>query len=204
MYEDIIEKLSDRRRVFDGAIIHVDHMTATLPNGKEALREVAVHIGAAAVVPVDAEGNVYLVRQFRAPLEKVTLEIPAGKLDFKGEDRFECAKRELREETGYTANNWTHLTDLATTPGEGFGGITELEREKNPPPPGQGFPGGPPPGGGNKEPDPYYFSCDAYTMKFNYCHQKPLPKPYWTFSETRSYGPDGEEGFSWDMVYGGK
>ena len=87
MYEDIIEKLSDRRRVFDGAIIHVDHMTATLPNGKAALREVAVHIGAAAVVPLDSEGNVYLVRQFRAPLEKVTLEIPAGKLDFKGEDR---------------------------------------------------------------------------------------------------------------------
>ncbi|MBE6991869.1 MAG: nuclear transport factor 2 family protein [Ruminococcaceae bacterium] len=95
-------------------------------------------------------------------------------------------------------------TDFSTPPGEGFGGPTELEREKNPPPPGQGFPGGPPPGGGNKEPDPYYFSCDAYTMKFNYCHQKPLPKPYWTFSETRSYGPDGEEGFSWDMVYGGK
>lgn len=117
MYEDIIERLSDRRRVFDGAIIHVDHMTATLPNGKEALREVAVHIGAAAVIPVDSDGNVYLVRQFRAPLEKVTLEIPAGKLDFKGEDRFECAKRELREETGYTAGKWAHLTDLATTPG---------------------------------------------------------------------------------------
>lgn len=117
MHEDIIEKLNNRRRVFDGAIIHVDHMTATLPNGKEALREVAVHIGAAAVIPVDSEGNVYLVRQFRAPLEKVTLEIPAGKLDYKGEDRFECAKRELREETGYTAGKWTHLTDMATTPG---------------------------------------------------------------------------------------
>lgn len=117
MYEDIMEKLSERRRVFDGAIIHVDHMTATLPNGKQALREVAVHIGAAAVIPVDDEKNVYLVRQFRSPLEKVTLEIPAGKLDYKGEDRFECAKRELREETGYTASKWTHLTDLATTPG---------------------------------------------------------------------------------------
>lgn len=76
-----------------------------------------MHIGAAAVIPVDSDGNVYLVRQFRAPLEKVTLEIPAGKLDFKGEDRFECAKRELREETGYAAGKWTHLTDLATTPG---------------------------------------------------------------------------------------
>ena len=117
MYEDIVEKLGDRRRVFDGAIIHVDHMTAQLPNGKTALREVAVHIGASAVVPVDAEGNVYLVRQYRAPLESVTLEIPAGKLDRKDEDRLEAAKRELREETGFTAGKWTHLTDLATTPG---------------------------------------------------------------------------------------
>ena len=117
MFEDIMEKLSDRRRVFDGAIIHVDHMTATLPNGKQALREVAVHIGASAVIPVDNEGNVYMVHQFRAPLEKITLEIPAGKLDYKGEDRLEAAKRELREETGFTAGKWTHLTDLATTPG---------------------------------------------------------------------------------------
>lgn len=117
MYEDIIEKLGDRHRVFDGAIIHVDHMTALLPNGRTALREVAVHVGASAVVPVDGEGNVYLVRQFRAPLEAVTLEIPAGKLDFRGEDRLSAAQRELREETGFTAAKWTHLTDLATTPG---------------------------------------------------------------------------------------
>ncbi len=117
MFEDIMEKLSDRRRVFDGAIIHVDHMTATLPNGKTALREVAVHIGASAVIPVDSEGNIYMVRQFRSPLEKVTLEIPAGKLDYKGENRLEAAKRELREETGFTAGSWTLLTDLATTPG---------------------------------------------------------------------------------------
>ena len=117
MYEDILEKLSDRRRVFDGAIIHVDHMTALLPNGKTALREVAVHMGASAVVPVDEEGSVYLVRQFRAPLEKVTLEIPAGKLDHPGENRLESAQRELREETGFSADSWKKLTDLATTPG---------------------------------------------------------------------------------------
>ena len=117
MYEDILEKLSDRRRVFDGAIIHVDHMTALLPNGKTARREVAVHMGASAVVPVDEEGSVYLVRQFRAPLEKVTLEIPAGKLDHPGENRLEAAQRELREETGFSADSWKKLTDLATTPG---------------------------------------------------------------------------------------
>jgi ADP-ribose pyrophosphatase len=115
--QDIIEILSDRKRVFDGKIIHVDHMTATLPNGKTALREVALHVGASAIVPVDEEGHVFLVRQYRAPLERVTLEIPAGKLDFAGEDRLEAARRKLREETGFSAKNWRKLTDLATTPG---------------------------------------------------------------------------------------
>lgn len=117
MYEDIIERFSDRRRVFDGKIINIDHATVTLPNGKSALREIATHVGASAIVPVDADMNVYLVRQFRAPLEKVTLEIPAGKLDSKGEDRLAAARRELREETGFTAQSWLKLTDLATTPG---------------------------------------------------------------------------------------
>ncbi len=115
--QNLIESLSGRKRVFDGLIIHVDHMTARLPNGKTAAREVAVHVGASAIVPIDDAGNVYLVRQFRAPLEKVTLEIPAGKLDSPDEDRLEAAQRELREETGFTAANWTKLTDLATTPG---------------------------------------------------------------------------------------
>lgn len=113
----LIERLSDRKRVFDGLIIHVDHLKALLPNGKSAPREVAVHMGASAVVPVDTAGNVYLVRQFRAPLEKITVEIPAGKLDAPDEDRLEAAKRELREETGFQAEKWTKLTDMATTPG---------------------------------------------------------------------------------------
>lgn len=117
MYEDITEALSDRKRVFDGKIIKVDHMLATLPNGKTALREVAAHPGASAIVPLDDNGNVYLVRQFRAPLARVTIEIPAGKLDFMGEDRLAAAVRELREETGFTADNWLKLTDMATTPG---------------------------------------------------------------------------------------
>lgn len=113
----ILEKNIDSTRVFDGIILHIDHLTNELPNGKPAKREVARHVGAAAVIPVDGDGNVWLVRQFRAPIDQVLLEIPAGKLDYKGEDRFEAAKRELQEETGLTAGKWTHLTDIVTTPG---------------------------------------------------------------------------------------
>lgn len=114
---NIMEKVIERKPVFDGIIIHVEHWQSELPNGKVAPREIAVHVGASAVVPVDADGNVYMVRQYRCPLEKVLLEIPAGKLDHKGEDRLLAAKRELAEETGFTAGKWTHLVDLATTPG---------------------------------------------------------------------------------------
>ena len=113
----IIEKNVETRRVFDGIILHIDHLTNALPNGQLAQRECARHIGASAVLPLDGEGNVWLVRQFRACVDRVLLEIPAGKLDFAGEDRLEAAKRELREETGLTARSWIHLTDVLTTPG---------------------------------------------------------------------------------------
>ena len=113
----IMETTLETKRVFDGLILHIDHINNRLPNGKTAPREVARHVGASAVVPVDADGNVWLVKQFRAPIDQVLLEVPAGKLDFKGEDRLLAAKRELEEETGLTARRWTHLTDIVTTPG---------------------------------------------------------------------------------------
>ena len=115
--QNIIEKQVDCKRVFDGIILHVDHMTYQLPNGNLAKRECARHIGASAIVPVDSEGNVYLVKQFRACIDQVLLEVPAGKLDYAGEDRLEAAQRELREETGFTAKSWTFLTDIFTSPG---------------------------------------------------------------------------------------
>ena len=113
----IMEKNVSRERKFNGIILNIDHLTNELPNGKLAKREVAVHVGAAAVLPVDDEGNVYLVRQFRAPIDQILLEIPAGKLDHVDEDRFLAAKRELKEETGLEANNWLHLCDTFTTAG---------------------------------------------------------------------------------------
>ena len=114
---NIIEKEISRERVFNGIILNIDHAVNELPNGKPAKREIAVHVGASAVLPVDGEGNVYLVRQFRAPINQVLLEIPAGKLDSVDEDRLLAAKRELREETGLDAANWLHLCDTFTTPG---------------------------------------------------------------------------------------
>ncbi len=115
--ESIMEKNRTRERVFDGIILHIDHLVNELPNGKLTKREVALHVGASAVLPVDADGNAYLVRQFRAPIDQILLEIPAGKLDSLDEDRLLAAKRELKEETGLDADSWVHLTDTYTTPG---------------------------------------------------------------------------------------
>ena len=115
--QNLIETYQDGKVVFDGKIIRLEHWTVQLPNGNMALREVACHPGAAAVVALDDEENVILVRQYRAPVGRLTLEIPAGKLDSAEEDPFECARRELSEETGLMADNWRKLTVLETTPG---------------------------------------------------------------------------------------
>ena len=117
MDEQLIEKGGDEESIYEGKIVHLHLMRVTLPSGKSAKREIVRHIGACAVVAVDEERNVLLVRQFRAPLGRVTTEIPAGKLDSKSEDRLATAKRELSEETGYEAENWVKLTDMVTTPG---------------------------------------------------------------------------------------
>ncbi|MDO4484126.1 MAG: NUDIX hydrolase [Clostridia bacterium] len=113
----LTEQILTRETVFPGVIINLEHWKVTLPNGKEAMREVACHIGAAAVVAIDDDDNLLLVRQHRVAVERITREIPAGKLDSRDEDPFECAKRELSEETGMTAESWEKLTCLETTPG---------------------------------------------------------------------------------------
>ena len=103
--------------IYDGKILHVERWQVTCPNGKAATREIVVHKGAAAVVPVYEDGTTLLVRQHRVAVDRVTLEIPAGKLDSVGEDPHDCAVRELEEETGLHAQNWQLLVDMDTTPG---------------------------------------------------------------------------------------
>lgn len=103
--------------IYDGKILHVERWQVTCPNGRTAAREIVVHKGAAAVVPVYPDGTTLLVRQHRVAVDRVTLEIPAGKLDSAGEDPHDCAVRELEEETGLRAGRMTLLTSLLTTPG---------------------------------------------------------------------------------------
>lgn len=116
-YSDLREVPLSDETVFKGALIDVSHMQVRLPNGGQSLREIVHHKGAAAVVPVDDEGNVYMVRQHRVVVDMMTLEIPAGKLDYVGEDPLVCANRELEEETGLRAQRMELLTHVVTTPG---------------------------------------------------------------------------------------
>ncbi len=113
----LTETLLEQQVVFPGKIIRLEHWQVRLPNGETALREVARHPGASAVVALDDQERIVLVRQHRIAVGRLTLEIPAGKLDSPEEDPFACAQRELSEETGLTAKCWRKLTCLETTPG---------------------------------------------------------------------------------------
>lgn len=115
--DNLREIYQDGETIYDGKIIRVEKWRVSLPDGREAAREVVIHKGAAAVVPVDAQGMVTLVRQHRVALDAFTWELPAGKLDTVNEDPLECAKRELEEETGLRAANWRKLNQVITTPG---------------------------------------------------------------------------------------
>lgn len=109
-------KLIERRSVFDGRIVKLSVDTVRLPNGNVAELELIRHQGAAAVVPVDDDRNVLLVRQYRHAAGGWLLEVPAGKLD-PGESPETCALREVEEETGFSPEELIPMGWIFTTPG---------------------------------------------------------------------------------------
>ncbi len=99
----------DSEEIFNGLIMDVKRDRVRLPNGHQSVRELLRHVGAVCVVPVTDDGCVVVERQYRYPIDQVITEIPAGKLDSPDEDRLSAAQRELREETGFTADRWTDM-----------------------------------------------------------------------------------------------
>lgn len=110
-FTNLDEKQISSKEIFDGNVIHLFYDEIQLPNGNQSSREVIRHVGAVGIVPVTDDGRVVIERQFRYPLGRVITEIPAGKLDSKSEDRLDAAKRELKEETGITADEWIDIGD---------------------------------------------------------------------------------------------
>ena len=110
------EKQISAEYKFKGKIINLRVDEALLPNGATATREVVEHNGGICVVPITENGEVLMVEQYRYPYGEVILEIPAGKRD-GNEEPLEGGKRELREETGAVAENYTFLGELYPTPG---------------------------------------------------------------------------------------
>ncbi len=101
----------DGESVYDGPFLHVQRDRVSLPDGKVTAREFVRHPGAVVILPLLDDGAVLLERQFRYPLDRVFIEFPAGKID-PGEDPLACAKRELQEETGYTASDWQFVCTI--------------------------------------------------------------------------------------------
>lgn len=109
------EKTLESELMYDGKIVKLYRDKALLENGIEVSREVIKHPGGVCVVPLTEKGEVIMVKQFRYPSGKVLTEIPAGKLEWQ-EDHFACGKRELKEETGCTAEKYDYLGCLLPTP----------------------------------------------------------------------------------------
>lgn len=111
-YETTIKE----EEIFSGRVFRIGLRDVLLENGEMSKREIVYHNGGAAVLPVDTDGNVYLVRQYRCAFDKEVLEIPAGKLE-AGEDPFFAAVRELKEETGFSSDSFYSLGEYWPTVG---------------------------------------------------------------------------------------
>ena len=106
---DLIETKISSEVIASGGMLTIRRDQVRLPNGGTSQREFVLHPGAVIVIPLLDNGNLILERQFRYPLNRVFIELPAGKID-KGEDILMTAQRELLEETGYTATDWVYLS----------------------------------------------------------------------------------------------
>jgi ADP-ribose pyrophosphatase len=104
----LTEHFLSREERLDGSYLHVVRDTVTLPDSTAATREFILHPGAVAVIPLLDDGRVVMVRQYRHPVGRVLIELPAGKRD-PNEPALACAARELQEETGYTAGQWARV-----------------------------------------------------------------------------------------------
>ena len=113
--DNLFEKKISSTNVYKGRLLDVYCDDIELPNGHKSKREYIMHVGAACVVPVDNDGNIIIEKQFRYPFHKVLTEIPAGKLDSKQEPHLDAALRELKEETGYTAEEMIYLGEFLPT-----------------------------------------------------------------------------------------
>lgn len=116
MRDPYFEKTISSESVYHGKIIDVELHNVTLPNGTSGKRELVYHSGAVAVIAITKDNKIVMVKQFRKPLERTLVEIPAGKLE-KHEDPKACAHRELQEETGYHAGKINYVTSFYTSPG---------------------------------------------------------------------------------------
>lgn len=108
MNDPLHEEQLTSEPVFQGRLLNVFRDEVRLPDGKTGVREYIKHPGAVVVIPVCADGRLIFERQYRYPLRRAFLELPAGKLD-PDEDILACARRELQEETGYEGDDWRHL-----------------------------------------------------------------------------------------------
>ncbi|WP_416827104.1 NUDIX hydrolase [Ectobacillus polymachus] len=110
------ERTTHTTPIFSGRVIQVQVDDVVLPDGKASTRELVKHPGAVAIIAVTDSGKIVLVEQYRKALEKMLVEIPAGKLE-KGEEPKDCAIRELDEETGYSCKEMRLITSFYTSPG---------------------------------------------------------------------------------------
>ncbi|MBM7701645.1 NUDIX hydrolase [Metabacillus iocasae] len=112
----LIEKTLSSKRIFQGRVIDLYHEEVELPNGKTSKREIVKHPGAVAVIAMTDDHKMVMVKQYRKAMDRILVEIPAGKLE-QGEEPIETAKRELEEETGYTCDSLRHIISFYTSPG---------------------------------------------------------------------------------------